>query len=206
MCSSLSVLRRHFSECGTQWRKTSAGNKTKQKGTVYLPPTSLPIQILFPSILSWWDLWCMGGMKMTSFICSCLDTEEREYHVCCELTCQKLKSKAWAAGRLNPSVCSHPDNDGNEAEDDDGAKVACPWTHPWHNTFLLHVSLLMAPFPASPLFPPLRIYHKRLHAPSVAVCFLSHWHHGAASAGSIPLNEPLRIAFTTTASALAGVA
>lgn len=63
---------------------------------------------------------------MTSFICSCLDTEEREYHVGCELTCQKLESKAWAAGRLNPSVCSHPDNDGNEAEDDDGAKVACP--------------------------------------------------------------------------------
>lgn len=57
-----------------------------------------------------------------------------------------------------------------------------------------------------PLSPPLvRIYHKRLHAPSVAVCFLSHWHHDAASARFIPLNEPLRIAFTTTASALAGL-
>lgn len=124
---------------------------------------------------------------MTSFICSCLDTEGREYHVFCELACEKLESRARAAGRLNPSACSHPDNDGNEAVDDDGAKVACPRTHPWHNTFLLHVSLLTVPFPPPP---PLRIYQKRLHAPSVAVCFLSHWHHGAASAGSIPLNEP----------------
>lgn len=139
-------------------KKNISRKQNKTKGNCLSSPTSLPIQILIPSILSWWDLWCMGGMKMASFICSCLDTEEREYHVCCELTCQKLKSKAWAAGRLNLSVCSHPDNDGNEAEDDDGAKVACPWTHPWHNTFLLHVSLLMAPSPPpSPVLPPLRI-------------------------------------------------
>lgn len=63
---------------------------------------------------------------MTFFICLCLDTEEREYHVCCEFRCQKLESKARAAGRLNLSACSHPDNDGKEAVDDDGAKVACP--------------------------------------------------------------------------------
>lgn len=34
---------------------------------------------------------------------------------------------------------------------------------------------------------------------------LSHWHRGGAGAPFTPLKEPLRIAFTTTASALAGL-
>lgn len=37
------------------------------------------------------------------------------------------------------------------------------------------------------------------------ILLLSHWHHGGAGAPFTPLKEPLRIAFTTTASALVGL-
>lgn len=138
-----------------------AGRKTSRENQTELPPHP---QLLCQSISRsfCWDLWhhIWEGRKwhFAHFWARRKAENNRSSNTCpLRINMSQTGKQSSGHGLIKSfSLCSHADDDGNEAEGDDGAKVACPWTHPWHNTFpvtCVIVNAHHAPPPCLPYLP-----------------------------------------------------